>query len=695
MLSQAQGGKVRRRHRQRAFALAIALVLAPGAARAGSTARASAVKGSERSAAGTAFFVRAPGEVGAAAVTTAHGLALDVLVAAERVEFELAAGAEPALARALLAAPGRAFDSAGGLFADDFHVFALAAAAHRIEPLELGSNRTLAPGLAIEVIGPPAASGSAPRLAGALAAATPLRIEIDLTERADAFEGWGGAPVVRAGTREVIGMVQAVRAQAKGSTLVAAPLARLADALKRPLGSGRGEPFAAFASLAPPTPRERKLVRSEPERPGLSLALEYPPEGGSVADSGCGAFVAGRAEAAALRRTDVIFALDVSTSTRQASGADVDGDGVIGVSSSGPLSAIAAESHSDPGDSVAAAEIAAARVLLSRLDLRAVRVGLVSFSGFDTSGTGAEVWESLRGTLGAARLHAETLAPLTREAASVERALDRLLARTPNGHTHIAAGLDQAIAELAGVRGARSDADPGSQKVVFLFTDGEPTLPYPGHPAANTRVALEAAERARSAGVVIHTFAIGGDALNAPIVSVELAARTGGVFTPVRQPGDLALAVGIADIPQLANLELVSVSADGKPREARILRLTPDGIWAGFVPLAAQGEQELRIRAFGSDGSEASQRRRVIPADAAAAAPIPADLAARRNELLEECLRRVRAEADEAARLRADELRERLRQEILRERDRARQRAREQRRELDLDVDAEDAPRRP
>jgi len=668
-------------------AAGLAALLVAHSSAAGPTARVIALRAGERSDAGTAFFVRASGAAGAAAVGTAHSLPVAELAALERVEFELGAGAQPVSSSALLAPPGRPYADSGGIFAEDFHLYALDGAPQTGELLELAAGERLRVGLEVEILGPPPrgpeASAASARLAGRIAAATPLRVEIDLEGRHE-LAGWGGAPVVRAGTSRVIGVLQAVRSQARGTTLVAAPIARLAEALRRPLRGGRGQPFAELAAALPKPGAERELLRQEPEQPGLSLTLEYPPDASAVADSGCGVFVAGRAAPAALRRYDVVFALDVSSSTREPSGADIDGDGIVGAPSAGPLSALRGALEADPGDSVAAAEIAAARALLARLDPRSVRVGLVSFSGFDASSAGG-VWQDLTGTLGGARLHAETLAPLTRDYASIERALERLLERTPNGHTHIGAGLDQAVGELAGVRGARSKGDASSQKLVFLFTDGEPTLPYPGHPAANTRVVLEAAERARSAGITVHTFAVGPEALAGPIATVELAARTGGVFTPVRAPGDLALAVGMLELPRLSALELSS-GAGAAP--ARILRMSADGIWAGFVPLEDGGEQQLRIHAIANDGSEVSRSVRVRRGSAEQAAEIPAALAARRNELLEECLELVRAEADAAERLRAEQLRERLREEILRERLRAKQRAQEQRRELELEVEA-------
>jgi Mg-chelatase subunit ChlD len=100
----------------------------------------------------------------------------------------------------------------------------------------------------------------------------------------------------------------------------------------------------------------------------------------------------------------------------------------------------------------------------------------------------------------------------------------------------MAAGVDQATRELLGQPGARSKADPNSEKVVLFLTDGQPTLPYgPGKDADNVRAVLEAADRAREHGIRVHTFAIGPAALAGPIATVELAARTQGYFIPVRE----------------------------------------------------------------------------------------------------------------------------------------------------------------
>jgi len=127
---------------------------------------------------------------------------------------------------------------------------------------------------------------------------------------------------------------------------------------------------------------------------------------------------------------------------------------------------------------------------------------------------------------------ATTAAPLTSDHARVDLALADVLAGEPHGNTHMAAGLDLATSELA--RGI------GSEKVVIFFTDGQPTLPHgPARERENILAVFDAADRAERAGVRIHSFAVGADALEGPLAVVEMANRTGGSFTAVPDPGDL------------------------------------------------------------------------------------------------------------------------------------------------------------
>src|SRR6185503_2179418 len=93
------------------------------------------------------------------------------------------------------------------------------------------------------------------------------------------------------------------------------------------------------------------------------------------------------AELGQLESFDILFVIDQSESTSDASGADVDGNGERdrGACRAGPrifsLFSALGRSCRGPNDSIFAAELAAVRTLLGQLDPRTTQVGLVSFSG--------------------------------------------------------------------------------------------------------------------------------------------------------------------------------------------------------------------------------------------------------------------------------------------------------------------------
>ena len=147
-----------------------------------------------------------------------------------------------------------------------------------------------------------------------------------------------------------------------------------------------------------------------------------------------------------------MLVIDVSDSTKAASGADVDRDGQVGVDPHNELLPPGAFDpairSTDPGDTILQAQILAARSLLQGLDPRRVRVGLATFSG-EVSPTDRRAQEHRpAGRLARARADER----LRRG----DRALSAVLARGPNGATNYAAGIRLAIVELAGLGGARS-----------------------------------------------------------------------------------------------------------------------------------------------------------------------------------------------------------------------------------------------
>jgi hypothetical protein len=335
----------------------------------------------------------------------------------------------------------------------------------------------------------------------------------------------------------------------------------------------------------------------------VQVSVTSPTPGGKLHDYLHQARIEGSALAASDRPDlfDVMLVIDVSDSTKAASGADVDGDGEVGVDPYNELLPPGAFDPSvrstDPGDTILHAQMVAARSLLQGLDPRRVRVGVVTFGGEVNPLTGER--KSLD------QQDAWLQIPLTADYAAVERALVAVLARGPNGATNYAAGIRLGIVELAGLAGARSTPREGVQQVMLFLTDGIPTLPAgkgnvedPGDGEA----ALRAAQLAKSAGISINTYALGPAALQYPRVVTEMARATVGTYTPVKNPGDIVTllqGVTFADVEDvvLTNLTTGEFSTD--------VRLAPDGSFDGFVPVR-EGRNRVRVSALASDGSRGS-----------------------------------------------------------------------------------------
>jgi hypothetical protein len=356
--------------------------------------------------------------------------------------------------------------------------------------------------------------------------------------------------------------------------------------------------------------------------------------------------------------------IDTSESTALPAGVDVDGDGTLG-----QPEARAARS-TDPGDSILAAEVAAAKTLVAGLDPRSTRVGVVSFAG--------EAGSTRTGRVRIERA-ALTREPLTSDPRRLRRALDAVQAEGASGMTHMAAGIDLATLELLGLEGALSRHDPETTKAILFFTDGEPTLPSLDSAAANVGAVLAAAQRARRAGVRIDSFAIGPEALAGPLAAVEMASITEGLFTPVRHPGSLVHSMSLVGFARIETLTVRNLTTE---RNAYAERLHADGSWDALVPVAP-GRNELEVQARGAGGTEARQRLVVRCSPGATAPVLPAELVPRQNALLEARLRELRAEQ-------VDRVRRELVLEIQGEREKAHRRAVEQRKELRIEVEPPD-----
>ena len=335
----------------------------------------------------------------------------------------------------------------------------------------------------------------------------------------------------------------------------------------------------------------------------VSVSVSSPAPGGKLRDYLHQARIEGSAlaEHGGPDQFDVMLVIDVSDSTKAASGVDVDRDGEVGVDPQNELlppgAFDPAVRSTDPGDTILQAQVLAARSLLQGLDPRRVRVGLATFSGEINPSTGErksidqqDAWLDVA---------------LTGDYAAVDRALSAVLARGPNGATNYAAGIRLAIVELAGLSGAKSVPRAAAGKVVLFLTDGIPTLPVgrgnvedPGDDEA----ALRATQLARSAGISVNTYALGPESLKYPRVVTEMARMTVGTYTPVQNPGDIVTllqGVTFADVEDvvLTNLSTGEFSTD--------VRLAPDGSFTGFVPVR-EGRNRVRISALASDGSRGS-----------------------------------------------------------------------------------------
>ncbi|MBW2542687.1 MAG: VWA domain-containing protein [Deltaproteobacteria bacterium] len=634
---------------------------------------------------GTVFFTEVAATGAIAAIGTAHTLKISDIDKAGRVEFRLGGSWDLiSTSTRLFVPPGIPFTAPGGSVAGDFFVYALDSAPSGVRVLELETASNLArlkKGDAVQILGIPAKGGDDEVVVGGtIWAATAEQIQVNLEEAVD-LRGWGGAPVIATASGRVIGILQASVSRASKPRLTVGPIDAVRNAIDGLRAGAAGQTFAKLAATPAVKESERAKNRTQPRivpgmhQTNIHLEIEFPGDGAVVAESACGTFVAGRAMALDDRskRFDVALVLDTSGSTKAATGADVDGDGVVGVEQRGRISSFFGGGSTDEGDSVLAAEVAAARQILRDFDPRTTRVAVITFAGGDSEREAGPP--------------ALTRQPLTNEYARVEQALDFILRAEPTGQTHISGAVDHATMELLGLIGSRSAKISNSEKLVFFFTDGQPTLPYgPLAQSDNTRAVRRSALRANKAGIRIHSFAIGPEALAGPIASVELADMTGGSFIPVRHPGELS---AVVDALNFANLDEVTLQSETTGEPAEPFRVTADGSWGGFVKLVP-GPNTIRISARSTDGIDAVERLQIVHEPAAKPLTVPADLGIRHNRLLEDCLRNLKQLRVEAERVQAEKVRKELLLEIGKERAKARKRAAEQRKQLELEVEEDD-----
>jgi hypothetical protein len=284
---------------------------------------------------------------------------------------------------------------------------------------------------------------------------------------------------------------------------------------------------------------------------------------------------------------DIMLVIDISGSTALYAGADFgdwgqlpDGSGSGGFGR--PQITIGGFGLGSPPvrnlrNSVLAAEVAAGRRLLAQLNSQTTRVGVITFSE-------------------GARL----LQPLTHNFDQVRRALDDILRAGPYGGTNMVEGIRTAITELMGLGTSEKRAD--AVKVEFLLTDGFPTLPIgQGKQAASqdTDLAINAARLAGKAGIKVHVFALGEEALSYPRAAVGIARESGGIYTPVSRAADV---LAVVENISVVGVQYVQIINQTMGQKATQLRLAADGFFSSAVPVV-EGRNQIEVVARASDGS--------------------------------------------------------------------------------------------
>jgi len=284
---------------------------------------------------------------------------------------------------------------------------------------------------------------------------------------------------------------------------------------------------------------------------------------------------------------DIMLVVDISGSTVQYAGVDLgelgqlpDGGGSAGFPL--PQISIGGFGLGQPPmrnlrNSILAAEVAAARRLLLQLNAQTTRIGVVTFS------EGAKL-----------------LQPLTQDFDQVRRVLDDILRAGPYGGTNMVEGIRTGITELMGLGTSEKRTD--AVKVEFLLTDGFPTLPIGGGKKVtpeDTNLAINAARLAGKAGIKVHVFALGEEALSYPRAAVGIAKESGGSYTPVMRPADV---LAVVENISVVGVEYVQIVNQTIGQKATHMRLAADGFFSSAVPVA-EGRNQIDVFARASDGA--------------------------------------------------------------------------------------------
>ncbi len=276
---------------------------------------------------------------------------------------------------------------------------------------------------------------------------------------------------------------------------------------------------------------------------------------------------------------DVVIVLDRTASTFEPSGADVDGDGKIGrtvrIAMGGGRSL---EVVSDPDDTIASAQLIAARRLVERLDPDSTRMGLITFDRTE-----------------------RVLARIGTPTSELLHALDALPTRPGPGGTYFYGAI---IAAIKVFEQAPGNGENRHRSIIFL-SDGLPNRPAP--PTSAAKAAVRASQHAANSKIRIYSFALGPEVASRPKVFLDMAKANGGELLIIEDPSGIVDFVPHMSLTKLAGVRIDNLSTS---QSARAIRLFPDGTFDGYISLNP-GENLLRITVSGEAGGTRTIDRRV------------------------------------------------------------------------------------
>ena len=317
-----------------------------------------------------------------------------------------------------------------------------------------------------------------------------------------------------------------------------------------------------------------------------------PKEGSRLAQEENTILVSGKVGSPTARseNIDIMLVIDISGSTALYAGADFGDQGSLPDNSGSGgfgrpqitiggfgLGGLGMPPFRNLRNSVLSAEVVAARRLLGQLNSQTTRVGIITFS------EGARI-----------------LQPLTHNFDQVRRGLDDIVRAGPYGGTNMVEGIRTAIKELMGLGASEKRTD--AIRVEFLLTDGFPTMPIGGGRQVtqqDTDLAINAARLAGKAGIKVHVFALGEEALSYPVAAVGIARESGGIYTPVSRAADVLAVVESISIVGVQYVQIVNQTIGQKATQ---LRLAADGFFSSAVPVT-EGRNQIEVLARASDGS--------------------------------------------------------------------------------------------